>query len=148
VSSSPLPSVSCSAGFHLYIIQMDSQPGAKPKSNWIKSFAKNLKLGRVPAVLDTVPAAHTDVLDTFQVGAQQKHRHFRVLIIGRANAGKTTLLKRVCNKTKDSCIYDENTNVVCFLPDCGQVLALTTQRWKQLEPTSEVFTPLQLTCFL
>ncbi|KAF5323214.1 hypothetical protein D9758_017319 [Tetrapyrgos nigripes] len=39
---------------------------------------------------------------------RQKYRHFRVLVIGRANAGKTTLLKRVCNTTEEPCIYDED----------------------------------------
>ena len=33
---------------------------------------------------------------------------FRILVIGRANAGKTTLLQRVCNTTEDPCIYDKN----------------------------------------
>ena len=37
-----------------------------------------------------------------------KKTHFCVLVIGRANAGKTTLLQRVCNTTEDPCIYDEN----------------------------------------
>jgi len=42
-----------------------------------------------------------------------KYTHFRILVIGRANAGKTTLLKRVCNTTEDPCIYDEkNHNLV------------------------------------
>ena len=36
------------------------------------------------------------------------YTRFRVLVIGRANAGKTTLLQRVCNTTEDPCIYDEN----------------------------------------
>ena len=36
------------------------------------------------------------------------YTRFRILIIGRANAGKTTLLQRVCNTTEDPCIYDEN----------------------------------------
>jgi hypothetical protein len=31
---------------------------------------------------------------------------FRVLIIGRANAGKTTILQRVCNTTEDPEIYN------------------------------------------
>ncbi|THV05872.1 hypothetical protein K435DRAFT_789890 [Dendrothele bispora CBS 962.96] len=38
---------------------------------------------------------------------REKYKHFRVLVIGRANAGKTTLLKRVCNTDEDPCIYDE-----------------------------------------
>ncbi|KAG1721656.1 hypothetical protein EDB19DRAFT_1646339, partial [Suillus lakei] len=31
---------------------------------------------------------------------------FRVLIVGRANAGKTTILQKVCNTTEDPEIYD------------------------------------------
>ena len=33
---------------------------------------------------------------------------FRVLIVGRANAGKTTILKRVCETTESPVIYREN----------------------------------------
>ena len=36
-----------------------------------------------------------------------KYTRFRILVIGRANAGKTTLLKRVCNTTEEPSIYDE-----------------------------------------
>ncbi|KAF8231656.1 hypothetical protein L208DRAFT_1275876 [Tricholoma matsutake] len=35
-------------------------------------------------------------------------RHFRILVIGQANAGKTTLLKKVCETTDDPRIYDAN----------------------------------------
>ena len=46
---------------------------------------------------------------------RDKYRHFRILVIGRANAGKTTLLKRVCNTSEEPCIYDEeNNNLVRF----------------------------------
>ena len=41
-----------------------------------------------------------------------KYTHFRILVIGRANAGKTTLLQRVCNTTEEPCIYDDNKNLV------------------------------------
>ena len=44
--------------------------------------------------------------DTYNLRA--KYTRFRILVIGRANAGKTTLLQRVCNTTEDPCIYDEN----------------------------------------
>ena len=37
-----------------------------------------------------------------------KYTRFRILVIGRANAGKTTLLQRVCNTDEDPCIYDKN----------------------------------------
>ncbi|KAF8800989.1 hypothetical protein BYT27DRAFT_7198770, partial [Phlegmacium glaucopus] len=46
--------------------------------------------------------------DTFKL--RQKYTRFRILIVGRANAGKTTLLKRVCNTTEEPCIYDEKGN--------------------------------------
>ncbi|KAI0251343.1 hypothetical protein BJV78DRAFT_1126691 [Lactifluus subvellereus] len=36
---------------------------------------------------------------------RSKCRHFRTLIIGRANAGKTTLLKKVCNSINDPEIF-------------------------------------------
>jgi len=39
---------------------------------------------------------------------RKKYSRFRILVIGRANAGKTTLLQKVCNTTEDPCIYDEN----------------------------------------
>ena len=45
-------------------------------------------------------------LDPYELRA--KYTRFRILVIGRANAGKTTLLQRVCNTTEDPCIYDEN----------------------------------------
>ncbi|KAG6906700.1 hypothetical protein DXG01_012546, partial [Tephrocybe rancida] len=38
---------------------------------------------------------------------RDKYTHFRILVIGRANAGKTTLLKRVCNTSEEPCIYDD-----------------------------------------
>ena len=43
-----------------------------------------------------------------------KYTHFRILVIGRANAGKTTLLKRVCNTTEEPSIYDEGKNLVSY----------------------------------
>ncbi|THU79564.1 hypothetical protein K435DRAFT_823875 [Dendrothele bispora CBS 962.96] len=46
---------------------------------------------------------------------RQKYKHFRILVIGRANAGKTTLLKRVCNTTEEPCIYDKQNNNLIHL---------------------------------
>jgi len=62
-----------------------------------------------------------DALSYFE--AREKYNHFRVLVIGRANAGKTTLLKRVCNTTNEPCIYDEESkSLVRFLPSCERRL--------------------------
>jgi len=44
-----------------------------------------------------------------------KYTRFRVLVIGRANAGKTTLLKRVCNTTEEPSIYEGGKNLVSYL---------------------------------
>jgi predicted GTPase len=35
-----------------------------------------------------------------------RYDKFRILIIGRANAGKTTILQRTCNTTDAPLIYD------------------------------------------
>ena len=43
-----------------------------------------------------------------------KYTRFRILVIGRANAGKTTLLKRVCNTTEEPSIYDGDKNLVSY----------------------------------
>ncbi|KAF7343584.1 GTP-binding protein [Mycena sanguinolenta] len=40
------------------------------------------------------------------IDVRSKISHFRILIIGRANAGKTTILKKVCNSVEDPEIYD------------------------------------------
>ena len=48
------------------------------------------------------------------------YTRFRILVIGRANAGKTTLLQRVCNTTEDPCIYNE---------DNKNLVSLHTRRW-------------------
>jgi ATPase subunit of ABC transporter with duplicated ATPase domains len=67
-----------------------------------------------------------DILDSFET--RQKYSHFRILVIGRANAGKTTLLKRVCNTTEDPRIYDEGKNLVRLLSSCQRSTALTVPR--------------------
>src|SRR5258708_5818701 len=36
-----------------------------------------------------------------------KYTRFRILVIGRANAGKTTLLKQVCNTIEEPSIFDK-----------------------------------------
>jgi GTPase SAR1 family protein len=39
-------------------------------------------------------------------------RRFRILVVGRANAGKTTLLQKVCNTTEKPEIFDGEGNKV------------------------------------
>ena len=52
----------------------------------------------------TVSTITTDPEEAAKLRA--KYTHFRILVIGRANAGKTTLLKRVCN-TKEDPVYSK-----------------------------------------
>ena len=47
---------------------------------------------------------------------RKRYSRFRILVIGRANAGKTTLLQKVCNTTEDPCIYDENDQNLASVP--------------------------------
>ena len=42
---------------------------------------------------------------------------FRVLIIGRANAGKTTILQRVCNTTEQPKIFNKGGHEVFHVLD-------------------------------
>ncbi|KAJ6484718.1 hypothetical protein C8R45DRAFT_999130, partial [Mycena sanguinolenta] len=46
------------------------------------------------------------------IDVRSKISHFRILIIGRANAGKTTILKKVCNFVEDPEIYDTDGNKI------------------------------------
>ncbi|KAF8346235.1 hypothetical protein F5887DRAFT_1101757 [Amanita rubescens] len=55
-------------------------------------------------LVPTVPMMTTDLVEAAKLRA--KYTHFRILVIGRANAGKTTLLKRVCN-TKEDPVYSQ-----------------------------------------
>ncbi|KAF8557126.1 hypothetical protein OG21DRAFT_1373904, partial [Imleria badia] len=41
---------------------------------------------------------------------REKFGRFRILIIGRANAGKTTILRGICNMTENPEIYDGEGN--------------------------------------
>ena len=65
------------------------------------------------ALAGSLPLPTTTMNNSDPYDLQAKYTHFRILVIGRANAGKTTLLQRVCNTTEDPCIYDDdNKNLV------------------------------------
>jgi len=100
------------------LIDMADQgaPHTANESN-LKGFRNRLKkvFGRdTPPSHSTLPPADlaptvsititTDPKEAAKLRA--RYTHFRILVIGRANAGKTTLLKRVCN-TKEDPVYSE-----------------------------------------
>ncbi|KAJ8580913.1 hypothetical protein M405DRAFT_938541 [Rhizopogon salebrosus TDB-379] len=43
---------------------------------------------------------------------REKFERFRILVVGRANAGKTTLLQKVCNTTEKPLIFDGKGNKI------------------------------------
>ena len=56
---------------------------------------------------DATPPVSTVTTDLEEAAKlRAKYTHFRILVIGRANAGKTTLLKRVC-KTEEDPVYND-----------------------------------------
>ena len=56
-------------------------------------------------------AETTDHSDDFEK-LKEKFGCFRILIIGRANAGKTTILRGICDTTENPEIYDGKGNKV------------------------------------
>ncbi len=93
--------------------------GNKPSTN-----KPNLTFKKIRSELTSKLRKTTDKPDVLRV--REKYSHFRILVIGRANAGKTTLLKRVCN-TLDDPIYDEeNKNLVRLLSSPKIQTHLTT----------------------
>jgi GTPase SAR1 family protein len=68
---------------------------------------------------------------------------FRVLIIGRANAGKTSILQRVCNTTEDPEIYSVDAKGVRSRVRSHSPLAVTlpissSHQVQQLDVTMQV----------
>ena len=61
---------------------------------------------------DSETAAPLDALDSGPSGVHRHFQQFRILVIGRANAGKTTLLQRVCNTTEHPEVFDGQGNRV------------------------------------
>ncbi|KAI6125872.1 hypothetical protein EDD16DRAFT_381002 [Pisolithus croceorrhizus] len=75
--------------------------------------------GAVPASSVGVPMVTTSSETTYHLDPSQakknvgRIRRFRVLVMGRANAGKTTILQRVCNTTDQPEIFDAEGREVC-----------------------------------
>ncbi|KAJ8585626.1 hypothetical protein M405DRAFT_824657 [Rhizopogon salebrosus TDB-379] len=51
-------------------------------------------------------------MSLFPQVVRQKFDRFRILVVGRANAGKTTLLQKVCNTTGKPLIFDGEGNKI------------------------------------
>jgi GTPase SAR1 family protein len=59
---------------------------------------------------DLIQIVDIDIPQTDMLKERYKCPHFRILVIGRANAGKTTILEKVCGVQQGTkpIIYDEN----------------------------------------
>ena len=66
------------------------------------------------------------------IDLRSKCGHFRILVIGRANSGKTTLLKKVCNSVEDPEIFDPSGKKV------RGTYYLRTRRVHYLIPTRSI----------
>ena len=90
------------------------------KGFWARSTTRdtqqNLSVGSVvPSVLEN---PDSDAIEIEPISSEKDQ--FRVLIIGKANAGKTSILQRVCDTTDSPEIYtldsDGNRKQVCSRP--------------------------------
>ena len=85
--------------------------------------ATDMVSDRSPSIEDMTQAIH---LDPEEVQKQfDRIGCFRILVIGRSNAGKTTLLQRVCKTTELPEIYNSNGE---------KVKCLIVKRYRSLMP--------------
>lgn len=71
-----------------------------------------------------VPSSDNQDKDDFAktLRLRDKCRRFRILVIGRANAGKTTLCQRMCNTKDPPVVYSKEGKIVC----AEEILVTTT----------------------
>jgi GTP-binding protein EngB required for normal cell division len=103
----------------------DQHPPQTAKES--KGFRKYLKKLFRPGSQSTTIT--TDPKEAAKLRA--KYKHFRILVIGRANAGKTTLLKRVCNSKEDP-VYSKVRYPLPLIPHSHHPFT------NQINPTSKV----------
>ena len=70
------------------------------------------------------------------IDLRSKCGHFRILIMGRANAGKTTILKKVCNSIDEPEIFSPSNEKVIKSPfEPSSLLNGIVHDLLQLDPT-------------
>ena len=73
--------------------------GNIPSSLPLEALSENDQNVHFPALFVTLTTMEVENL-------REKFGRFRILVIGRANAGKTTILKRICDSIEDPEIYN------------------------------------------
>ena len=113
---------------------------APPNAPLPPPAASSLPVSEPPVapVPPAAPASAVEIDPDEAAKLQAKYTRFRILVIGRANAGKTTLLKRVCNTTEEPSLYDEEKNLVRHRLIVNRDTPLSSFLHLQLEPTSQV----------
>ena len=77
----------------------------------------------------------TDILNPAEVKEHfDRIGHFRILVLGRSNAGKTTLLQRVCNTTELPEIFNGKGEKVKF-SSCRIIRSFLMDGISQIDPT-------------
>ena len=117
--------------FFPLIDMADQQPAQSAKKS--RGFLKHLKKVFRPGSSShsNMPQAGLTTNPEEVAKLRAKYTHFRILVIGRANAGKTTLLKRVCN-TKEDPVYNMVRYHLRLKP------LLLSSLHQQINPTSKV----------
>jgi hypothetical protein len=116
------------------VAQMGStQPPVKPQR----------QLPEIDARRDEITSISSSCLpnSVSQMGTTNPHRlppkiNFRVLIIGRANAGKTSILQKVCNATDSPVVWRGDEEVRSLFIIIAGVVSLLHK--VQLEPSMDV----------
>ena len=114
-----------------------SAPSQLPSQSEPPAYVINTQPPRLPSQSET---GYASVMDT-QPPPRLPKIKFRVLIIGRANAGKTSILQRVCDTTESPVVYRQKgfnkERVRCLgFVDSASLVSLPYQI--QLDPSMEV----------
>lgn len=90
------------------------------------------------------PAADARIGEERRAELVNRAGRFRILIVGRANAGKTTILKKICNTTDDPEIYNSQGKKVCGLLNRSLIINKDFLKIdiSKIEPTAKVITYL------
>ncbi|KAI6042729.1 hypothetical protein EDC04DRAFT_878201 [Pisolithus marmoratus] len=109
-----LPFASRSRSHHSNVLDARGSVTGAPET--ASGVGSNLTGSPVPAVEATAASSSSGPpyhLDPAKARAYMKNiKQFRILVMGRANAGKTTLLQRVCNTVDNPEIVDGQGNMI------------------------------------
>ena len=86
----------------------------------VARFPSFLPSHPTPSKVLFIDIHHTRVMSDRATDVREKFQRFRILVIGRANAGKTTLLQRVCKTTEFPIVRDRRGKKVIRRLLCRQ----------------------------